>query len=77
MFIVPMAVTKIYFPDQAAVDKQGQGPVNGGLGNLDPLLAQPEIKFIHIKMLMIFKDLPENHLPLRGSPETPLSDILP
>ena len=76
MLVMPVAVAEIHFPDQAAVDKQRQGPVDGGLGDLGALALEQQIKLIHVKVAMHREDFPENLLALRRAPQAPLADII-
>jgi hypothetical protein len=76
VLIVPMAVTVIHFPDQAAVQEQAQGPVDGGFGYFDTFAPETQVELIHVKMLVDCKDFLEDDLPLRRAPETPSADII-
>jgi len=76
MLVMPVALAEVHLPDQAAIDEQGQGPVNGGLGDLDPLLPELQIKAVHVEMPVNFEDLPENPFPLRRAAQLPAADII-
>jgi hypothetical protein len=74
MLVMPVAVGEIHFPDEAAFPKQGQDPVNGGPGDLDPFLPELQVELVHIEVAVNLKDLLEHPLPLRGAPESPPAD---
>jgi hypothetical protein len=76
VFIMPMPVAEIHFPDEAAVDEQGNSPVDGGLGNLGALLLQLQVEAVHVKVLMNLKNFLEDQLPLRRPPQPPLANII-
>jgi hypothetical protein len=76
MLVMPVALAEVHFPDQAAVNEQGQSPVNGGLGNLDPLLPELQIEAVHVEMPVDFEDLLENPLPLGSAPQFPAANII-
>ena len=76
MLVVPMAIGEIHLPDKTAIHEEGQGPVNGGLGDLGAIALEQQIQLIHIKMAVPGKNFPQNLLALRGAPQPPLPDIL-
>jgi hypothetical protein len=76
MLVVPVAVAEIDFPDEAAIDQQRQGPIDGGLGDLGALAFELQIKLIYVKVAVDREDLPENLLALRGAPQPPSSNII-
>ena len=75
MLVVPVPLGEIHLPDEAAIQKEGQGAVNGGLGDLGALALEQQIKLIHIKMAVPGENFPQNLLALRGAPQPPLPDI--
>ncbi len=66
VFIMHVAIFVIYLLHQPALDKQGKGAIYGGLGDLIALVAQSQIKFIHVEMIVDVEDLPQDDLPLLG-----------
>jgi hypothetical protein len=77
VLIMPVAVAEIHLPDQAAVNEQRQGAVNGGLGYLGSLVPELQVEFVHIEMPVDCKNLSEYLFPFRGAPETALAEIIP
>jgi hypothetical protein len=75
MFVVPVSFKKIHLTDEAAIHKEGQRPVNGGLGDLGAFALEQQIKLIHVKMAVPGKNFPQNLLALGGAPQAPLPDI--
>jgi hypothetical protein len=52
MFVVQMTILEVGFLDEAALEQQGNGTVNRGLGNFLILTPEQRVKFIHVKMVM-------------------------
>jgi hypothetical protein len=73
--VVPVAIGKVHLPDQAAIDEQGDGPVDGGPGDLDPPMAESEVEFVHIEVGPNLENFLEDPLSLRCAPQSPLADV--
>jgi hypothetical protein len=65
VLIVEMAVLEIDFLNQSAVDEEGDGPVEGGLGDALLLVPQPQKELIHVEVIVDREDLIDNRLPFR------------
>jgi hypothetical protein len=76
VLVMPVALAEVHLPDQAAVNEQGQSPVNGGLGNLDAFLPELEIEAVHVEMPVDLENLLENPLPLGCAPQFPTANII-
>lgn len=76
VLVMPVAVAKIDFPDEAAIHEQGQRPVDGGLGDLGALALKQQIEFVHVKVAVPGKDLAENLFALGSAPQPPPADII-
>jgi hypothetical protein len=76
VLVMPVAVAEIHLPNQPAVNEQGQSPVDGGLGDLDPFLFELQIKAVHVEVAVNLKDLLENALPLWSAAQFPVADII-
>lgn len=77
VFIMSVAGLEVCFLDEAAFEEQGDGPVDGGLGNLVILPSEPLVEFIHVEMIMNGKDHPDYFLSLGGIPQSFSVDEFP
>jgi hypothetical protein len=75
VLVVEMAVLEIDLLNQSAVDEEGDGPVQGGLGDPLLLVPQPQKEFIHIKMIVDGEDLIDNRLAFRRIPQPLFFDV--
>jgi len=76
VLVMPVAFAKVHLPDQAAVNEQGESPVDGGLRDLDPFLLEPEIEAVHVEVAVNLEDLLENPLSLRSAAQFAVADII-
>lgn len=77
VFIVEMPVCEIDLFYQSTVDQEGDGPIQGCLG--DPLLLVPQSQkeFIHIEVIVERKDLLDDRLPFRRVAQPPFPNVSP
>jgi len=75
VLIVEMAVLEIDLLNQSAVDEEGDGPVQGGLGDPLLLVPQPQEELIHIEVIVDREDLIDNRLPFRRVAEPLFLDV--
>ena len=65
VLIVEVPVLEIDLLDQSAVNEEGDGPVEGGLGDSFFLVSQSQKELIHVEMIVDREDLIDNRLPFR------------
>jgi hypothetical protein len=75
VLIVKVSVLKIDLLNQSTVDEEGDGPVEGGLGNPLLLVPQPQKELIDIEVIVDREDLIDNHLPFRRVAEPLFLDV--
>jgi hypothetical protein len=75
--IVEMAVLEIDLFNQTAVNEEGDGPVEGGLGNPLLLVSQPQEEFIDVEVIVDGEDFLNDRLPLRGVSHPLFLNIFP
>lgn len=77
MFIVEMAVLEIDLLDKAAFDEEGDGPVQGGLGDPLFLVPQPQEELIHVEVVVDSENLLDDRFPLRRVAKPLFFDVFP
>ena len=77
VLIVEMAVLEIDLFNQSTVDEEGDGPVQGGLGDCFSFIPQTQIEVVHVEVIVDGKDLINDRLPLRGIAQPLFPDIFP
>lgn len=76
VLIMEVTVFEIDLLDEATLNEEGNRSVDRRLGNDLFLVSQPKKKLVHIKVVMIRKDLLNDHLPFRCPPKPSLLDVL-
>jgi hypothetical protein len=75
VLIVEMAVLEIDLFNQSAVDEEGYGPVQGGLGDPFFLVPQSQKELIHVEVIVDSEDLINDRLPFRRVAEPLFLDV--
>jgi hypothetical protein len=65
VLIVEVAVLEIDLLNQSTFNKEGDGPVEGGLGDSLLFVPQTQKEIIHVEVIMDREDLLDNRFPLR------------
>jgi hypothetical protein len=66
VLVVKVAVLEIDLLNQSAIYKEGDGPVEGGLGDSLLFVPQPQKELIHVEVIMDREDLINDCLPFRS-----------
>jgi hypothetical protein len=77
VLIVEMAVLEIDLFNQSAVDEEGDGPIEGGLGDRFSFIPQTEVEFIHVEVIVDGENLINDRLTLRCIAQPLFPDIFP
>ena len=65
VLIVEVVVLEIDLLNQSTVYKEGDGPVEGGLGDSLLFIPQTQKEFVHVEVIMDREDLINDYLPFR------------
>jgi hypothetical protein len=68
MFVVVMTIFEKDLFDQTALYEEGDGSINGCLGNSLLSFLEPQIELVNVKVVVLREDFLYDGLPFRGIP---------